>query len=422
MLTLFALSAAVAMSEPAPNTLTPAEKAAGWQLLFDGTASKLRGYKKESFTWAVEDGSIKVVPGAGDLITIDQFSDFEFQVEWKATPKANSGIMYRVAEKHDYTWMTGPEFQVLDDFGHAGNLKAIQSAGAMYDLAEPPADKPLKPAGEWNHARIWIKDGLVKHFLNGRKTAEVRIDGQEWKDRVAQTKFKPFEGFGVQPTGHIALQDHGDTLWYRNIKVRDLANPAPTGTQAIFDGRSLTGWTAVVPDLAKDKKDQTAPWTAKDGVLICSGTPAGYLRTMDAFEHYALAFDWRWSPETKKTGNSGVLLAIAGPDKVWPDCLEAQLQHGRAGDFWNLGAMSLTADPARTNGRNVRAISDAERAAGEWNHYEIIVDRDEVNLFINGEWVNNATKVGVRPGPIGLQSEGAEIHFRALRLAPIAKP
>ncbi len=420
MITLLAVTLAVAtMAEPLPNTLSPAEHAAGWKLLFDGTNSpSLRAYRKEGFPWAIEDAAIKVVPGKGDIVTLDQYADFEFQLEWKATPKANSGIIYRVAEKNEFTWMTGPEFQILDDAGHAGNLKAIQSAGAMYDFVEPPADKVIHPAGQWNHARIWVKDGLVKHFINGQKTAEVRIDGQGWKDQIAKTKFAPFEGFGVQANGHIAIQDHGDILFYRNIKVRDLSSPAGP-SKPLFDGQSLAGWTAVMPSVDPSVKDPASVWTTADGTLVSPRRMLGYLRTNADYTRYLLTLQWRWDPTTKRTGNSGVLLAVTGEEKVWPSCLEAQLMHQKSGDFWNIGNLPLTSDPARTKGGNVRAMSDAERPVGEWNEYQILVDAGSVTLNVNGELVNSITGFTPVPGKIALQAEGTEIHFRDIRITPL---
>jgi hypothetical protein len=284
-------------------------------------------------------------------------------------------------------------------------------------IAAPDA-KPAARAGEWNTARIRIKDGVLQHYLNGFKTAECRIDDQHWKDLIEASKFKQWPGFGLEARGHIALQDHGDDVWFRNIKVRDLSASMP-GEVSLFNGKDLAGWTAFVPDLAKDKKDQSAPWTVKDGILICSGTPAGYIHTSADYTSFVLKLEWRFSPETKKAGNSGVLLRVQEPHKVWPKSIEAQLQSGSAGDFWCIEEFPMKTDDARRKGRNTKHLHAAENPVGEWNEYEIIVDGPSVTLRVNGDQVNSAAECQVIPGKIALQSEGAEIHFRNIRLSPI---
>jgi hypothetical protein len=429
-----ALTAALALSLTAsahaedaylqkPNTLTPAEIAAGWRLLFDGsTTTGWRGYKQDAFPakgWKVENGELTVLAGGGggDIITADQFADFELSLEFKCAPKANSGIIYRVSEAKDYPWMTGPEFQILDDAGHPDGAHPKHTCGALYDLITPPDNKPAAPADQWNHARIMISDGVLRHWLNGVKVAEVRIDNDDWKTLIAGSKFKAWPGFGLEPRGHIALQDHGDTVSFRNIKIRDLDAPMP-GEVRLFNGQDLSGWTAFVPDLGGATPEAAKVWEVRDGTLVCFGNPAGYIRTNDSFTSYVLKLQWRFDP-AKGPGNSGVLLRLNGPDKVWPRSVEAQLHSGDAGDFWNIDEMRMTTDPARTRGRNTRKLVMAERPLGEWNEYEIIVDGPTVTLYVNGELCNQATDVEITPGPIALQSEGAEIHFRDIRLAPI---
>ncbi len=162
-------------------------------------------------------------------------------------------------------------------------------------------------------------------------------------------------------------------------------------------------------------------------VLICKGNPIGYIRTKDDYTNYVLQLDWRFNPVTKQAGNSGVLLRMVGEDKVWPKSIEAQLESGNAGDFWNIDKVAMKPDPARTNGRNTKRLqkpgadSGLERPIGEWNHYEIIVDGGTITLKVNNEVTNIATDAAVVPGKICLQSEGSEIHFKDIRLAPIGK-
>jgi hypothetical protein len=402
-------------------TLTPAEVAGGWRLLFNGeSTSGWRGYRQQSFPgkgWEVKDGTLRVLKGGGggDIITDEQFGDFELSLEFLCTPKANSGIIYRVQETAGATWQTGPEFQVLDDFGQELTGKENHSAGGLYDLASPSDEKKLMPAGEWNHARIRIHDGVVQHFLNGVKVVECEIKGDGWARRIAGSKFKEYAGFGVSPKGHIALQEHGDEVWYRNIKVRDLDAPLPKEVP-LFNGKNLSGWTAHLRDEGRMEK----VWSVEDGgVLVCEGQPIGYIRTEKDYTSYVLKLEWRFSPVTKKAGNSGVLLRVQEPDTVWPRSIEAQLMSGSAGDFWNIGEFPMQTEESRRNGRNTKHTHKAERAIGEWNAYEIIVNGGDVTLRVNGEEVNRAWDCAVLPGKIALQSEGAEIHFRRVRLSPL---
>jgi len=184
----------------------------------------------------------------------------------------------------------------------------------------------------------------------------------------------------------------------------------------LFNGEDLSGWTFHLTD-----PDATADdvWSIADGVLICKGRPAGYIRTEKDYTNYVLKLQWRFDP-AKGPGNSGVLLRMVGEDKVWPKSIEAQLQHQNAGDFWNIDQFEMTVDPQRTRGRNTKKMHETnERPLGEWNDYEITVDGGDVTLKVNGLIQNQATGCAEIPGKICLQSEGAEIHFRNITLAPL---
>jgi hypothetical protein len=409
-----------AMAQPAPNTLTAAEAAAGWRLLFDGaTMDHWRGYKQGNGPapgWAVADGCLTSVAGEGgvDLLTQDEFGAFELALEWRATPKANSGIIYLVTEEHDASWQTGPEYQVLDDAGNAIAETDPHSAGALYDLAAPLPGKQLKPAGEFNRTRIIVNNGSIRHDLNGGLLLQCRNVGAEWNEMIARSKFREYEGFGVQPRGHIALQHHGDAVSFRSIKVRDLTGPMP-GEIRLFNGKDMTGWTHVLDGGGKMED----VWSVRDGMIVCKGSPTGYIRTTADYANYVLRLEWRWDPETKQAGNSGVLLRMVGADKVWPKSVEAQLESGSAGDFWCIDESPMRTDPARTSGRNSKKMGGGENPVGEWNEYEIIVDHGTITLMVNGEEANRATEVQEVAGKICLQSEGAPIQFRNIRLAPI---
>jgi hypothetical protein len=219
------------------NQLTRAEKAAGWRSLFDGkTLNGWRSFHSDKVPagWAIEDGCIKKVPAqgelgqaGGDLITVDQFDNFEFSVEWKLSKGANSGIKYLISESLPPTGRSGVsfEYQVLDDENHPDAKAGIagnRTAASLYDLIPASKNKKLKPVGEFNLTRIIVKGAHIEHWLNGVKVLEFERGGEKLKQHIAESKFKNTKGFGETAKGHILLQDHGDAVWYRNIKVRAL--------------------------------------------------------------------------------------------------------------------------------------------------------------------------------------------------------
>ena len=219
------------------NQLTRAEKAAGWRSLFDGkTLNGWRGFHSDKVPagWAIEDGCIKKVPAqgelgqaGGDLITLDQFENFEFSIEWKLSKGANSGIKYLISESLPPTGRSGVsfEYQVLDDENHPDAKAGIagnRTAGSLYDLIPASKAKKLKPMGEFNRTRIVVKGNHIEHWLNGVKVLEFERGGEKLKKHIAESKFKNTKGFGETAKGHILLQDHGDAVWYRNIKIRTL--------------------------------------------------------------------------------------------------------------------------------------------------------------------------------------------------------
>ncbi|CAG0955272.1 hypothetical protein PHYC_00428 [Phycisphaerales bacterium] len=429
MLHVVAMTCAVLAVQPGAG-LSKAEQAAGWRLYSGADATSLwRGYKQPAFPskgWTAADGELRISKGGGggDLITMDQFGDVEMTFEFRLGEKANSGIMWRCTETHDATWQTGPEYQLLEDATYGAKPTDAHSCAALYDLYPPSEGKAMKPSGQWNNGRIYLRNGLVQHWLNGQKAVEAVVfddagnPTKEWADKIAGSKFKAYERFGVQPRGHIAIQDHGDTeIALRNVRIRDLGAPLP-GEVALFNGKDLTGWKAIVPDAAKQNTKPESVWSVADGVLICKGNPVGYIRTEKDYTNFVLRLEWRFDA-AKGAGNSGVLLRMVGEDKVWPRSVEAQLHSGNAGDFWNIGEFEMKTDASRLNGRNTRKTHGAERPLGAWNEYEIIVNHGEIALKVNGEELNRAWDVGELPGKICLQSEGAEIHFRNIRLVPL---
>ncbi len=394
-----------------------------WITLFDGTSTAAwRGYGQKGFPekgWSVVDGALVSAKGGGggDLVSAAQFGSFELEFEFRTTAKANSGVLYRVVELDGAaTWYSGPEYQVLDDSYFDAAPDMLHAAGALYDIC--PAAEGVHPlqTGQWNKARIVVDGWKVAHYLNGALVAQCDFSSADGRARVQKSKFAPLTKpmqFMTNARGHIALQDHGDEVAYRAIRVR----PTDSGTLALFNGVDFSGWTWFTPDGAAREK----VWSiAQGGELVCAGSPTGYLRTTADFSNYILELDWRWNPASTGNRNSGVLLCMQGEDKVWPKCLEGQLKEGSAGDFWLMDGFACKTDPARTKDRNVKKLREGgELPPGEWNHYRITVSHGTVTLEVNGQEQNRASEVLEKPGKICLQSEGAEIHFKNVLLTPL---
>jgi 3-keto-disaccharide hydrolase len=226
------LAASQSRAADAPlNTLTEAERSAGWRLLFDGkTTTGWRGFKKPDFPargWAVAEGCLKKVAtgtgdslGSGDIVTKDTFGDFDLSFEWRIAPGGNSGVKYFVTEERSLP--IAHEYQVLDDSGHPdAKVGTHRQSAAFYDVLPPsPTAKALKPVGQFNQSRVLVKGNHVEHWLNGAKVLEYELGSPELKAAIAKSKFKDVAGFGTKIDGRILLQDHGDEVCYRNVKIQ----------------------------------------------------------------------------------------------------------------------------------------------------------------------------------------------------------
>ena len=214
---------------PAPNTLTAGERKEGFKLLFDGkTLDQWRGFKKQTMpeNWSVVDGTINLTTprGAVDIISIEEFADFDFKFEWKLgeiPAGSNSGVMFYVTEEGEATYHTGVEYQILDNARHPDGKNPLTTSGACYALYAPTRDV-TRPIGEWNEGRIIINKGRAQHWLNGEKVVEYDMNSAEWKAKVLGSKFKEWPIFAMARKGHLALQQHGGPVSYRNLKIRTL--------------------------------------------------------------------------------------------------------------------------------------------------------------------------------------------------------
>jgi hypothetical protein len=208
------------------NTQSEADAKAGWKMLFDGKTAQFHIFGQKEFPskgWVIEGGELRLAKGGGvgDLATNEEYGDFEFETEWKVSTGGNSGIMYHCTEDHKFPWETGPEMQILDDSVHNDGKKPKTRAGTLYDLF-PCAFDVCRPAGEWNRAKIVIKGTRYQHFLNGFKVVDVDTTSDEFKAAYAASKWPGMKDFNTKSKGRICLQDHGDEVAFRNIRVREL--------------------------------------------------------------------------------------------------------------------------------------------------------------------------------------------------------
>lgn len=219
---------------PIDNYLTDQQKEEGWELLFDG--SSLDGWQifkdRKNNTWEVQAGTLHCKPlnesvsGDGDersdLRTTDEFENFELVFDWKIGLQANSGVMFRVTEEFDQPYYSGPEYQLVDDFGYAGELTDLQKTGCNYDMHPTPAIKTLYVPGSWNNSKLVVNGNHVEHWLNGQKVVEYELQSEDWIQRKNASKWKDAPGYGMAKKGYIDLQDHGSEIWFKNMRIKVL--------------------------------------------------------------------------------------------------------------------------------------------------------------------------------------------------------
>ena len=207
------------------NTLTDQEKSDGWKLLFDGKSmDQWKNFKKDDVSdkWKIQDGCmVLTAKGGGDIMTKKVYKNFDFKLDWKISEVGNSGIFILADEKGKRIYSHAPEIQILDNERHKDRQKPNHRSGSLYDMITSPPESHKK-AGEWNQVRILLKDKHLKVWQNGVQTVDIVIDSDKWKELVGASKFKNWKGFAANEAGALGLQDHGDVVHFKNLKIKEL--------------------------------------------------------------------------------------------------------------------------------------------------------------------------------------------------------
>jgi hypothetical protein len=407
--------------EPRPEELVEDWLEEGFVPLFSG--KDLAGWDGDPRFWSVQGGAIRGETTAEKVATNNTFliwkggtlKDFILKLKFRIQ-NGNSGVQYRSKDLGNWR-VSGYQAEVENAPGKVGFLYDEAARGWLVNVGDTmtiaedgtkqvtgkTADKDaLIKAGyyqdkDWNEYTITARGCHLVHQLNGYTTMELT----------------DLDAKGYHPEGILALQIHSGppmVVEFKDIQLRAVA--AEFGAPiALFNGKDLEGWT-----FSSDGVKET--FGVRDGVIADSGNPAGYIRTIADHTNYALRVQLRHVTE----GNSGVLLRMTGPDKVWPKSIEAQGMSRNLGDIWNIDEFPMKTDPGRTSGRHTpKRQASNEHPMGEWNQYDIILDGGVLELRVNGLLQNAATDCQEVAGKICLQSEGAQMEFRNLTLIPIVK-
>jgi len=231
---LITLVIATGCGETPPEAEVSNKSTEGWVSLFDGKSlDGWKGYNGAGIEgiWTVEEGGVLHLAGQPEgseyvnLITEAQFTDFDLRFEWKVEAGTNSGVMFRVGEGPKHPYLTGPEYQILDNAGfrnNKGEPVGINEQSASHYAIEPAVSDETRPVGEWNEGRILVQGNRVEYWLNGVKTAAYEMHSPKWKEQVANSKFSKWKDYATLGKGHIGLQDHGHRVWFRNLKIKEL--------------------------------------------------------------------------------------------------------------------------------------------------------------------------------------------------------
>lgn len=396
------------------NRLTKAEIAEGWELLFDGTTlDHWRLYNSEGTgSWGIDQGCLAAdgtgSDSTGYIVTKKEYANFDLVFDWKIAPEGNSGVLYHVVESDRFhtPYLTGPEYQLIDDVNWPGELEEWQKTGADYAMYLPDDEKKmLNPAGEWNSSRILFDNGHVEYWLNGEKIVEFEAWIPEWFALKNSGKWAGAPEYGLASTGLISLQDHGSKAWFKNMKIRELPKKEAEPVN-LFNGVDLTGWTAY----------GTEKWYAEDGLLVCESGPDkdyGYLATDMYYKDFDLSVEFRQISD----GNSGVFFrsVIDGTRISGWQVEVAPEGHDTGGIYESYGRGWLIQIPDE---------KETILKPGEWNTLRIKAVGPDVTTWLNGEEMVhlNDPKIGKANGRIALQIHdggGIKVQWKNLVIQPL---
>ena len=394
------------------NTLSATERAEGWELLFDGeTLNGWRDYNGTELTapWFVEDGLITARGEGADehgyIVTEKIYENFELVWDWKIADQGNSGVLYHVVENPKFAvpYVTGPEYQLIDDHNFPEPLEEWQRTASDYAMYTPDYSAiEIKPAGEWNTSKIVFDNGHVEHWLNGEKVVEFEAWTEDWFARKNSGKWENAPEYGLARKGVICLQDHGSAAWFRNIKIKEL--PRQTKEVNLFNGEDLTGWEAY----------GTEKWYVEDGLLVCESGPDkeyGYLATREYYDDFDLTVEFKQEAD----GNSGVFIRSFIEPVALVNGWQVEVApkgHGTGGIYESYGRGWI----AQINKEQEEFLKE-----GEWNTMRIKLEGDNIQTWLNDEPMIDLTdeKIGKGQGRIALQIHdggGIKVLWRNLKL------
>ncbi|MFT7667502.1 MAG: type 1 glutamine amidotransferase [Planctomycetota bacterium] len=386
----------------AHNTLSEADRAAGWSLLFDGNsptgwkASEGVGLSEER--WHVEGDALRVLPGkdSSNWFNAAEYREFELELEWKVEGGASSAL------------------------GISRGQEQAGSSFAFDNSQGSDAQNILRPDGEFNHARVLATYDHVEHWLNGIKIMTVYTDPAQWARRMGEDQLARDPELSKLPLARIMLEGDGTAVWMRNVKIRPILEQAPavssSTTTNLFNGQNLDGWLWLS---FNDNNNETSPFhVGEEGQLIGSGQPMGTERTLETYQNFDLSFKWRFNPRSRIAGKAAIMVRASGDDVRFPNAVEIRLDPNEVGTLWRQGKLELTGERRRTSGQLVRPIVNSENRVGEWNHMEVRLHGGDLLVLLNGQVVNNASDVTIQSGWIGLVTRGFEIQYSSLQLTP----
>jgi len=395
-----------------PNTLTAKEQKEGWILLFDGkTMNGWHDYNGTTLTepWHVVDGCIQAKgagsDGSGYLVTYKEYENFELSWDWKLSKGGNSGMLYHVVERPQFKvpYVTGPEYQLIDEPNFPEKLQEWQKLGADYAMHVPNFSlMKINPAGKWNNSKIVFDNGHVEHWLNGVKILEFEAWTDDWFARKNSGKWLNAPEYGLAKSGLICLQDHGYPASFRNIKLKEL--PRKSVEEDLFNGKDLHGWEAFGTEL----------WYVKDGLLICESGPNkkyGYLATTKYYNDFDLTLEFK----QVANGNSGVFIRSIIGDNVKIEGWQVEVApkgYDTGGIYESYGRGWLIQIPDEKE--NILKED-------EWNAMRIRMQGDHITSWLNGQEMSNITdkKIGAGKGRIALQIHeggGIKVLWRNIKL------